>query len=117
MGYGRPPQATRWKPGESGNPRKKRKPQESTVETIDRLLLSRVKLTINGETKSVTALEAIVSQLQLKEIAGNVRASRILLRYKEFASRHALKDLQLLFVDSPYTRALADLPSGDRDVG
>jgi Family of unknown function (DUF5681) len=97
VGYGHPPLKTRWKKGESGNPRKKPQRQESIVETVDRLLLSPVKLTLNGETKRVSALEAIVSQLQLKEMSGNARASRILLKYRAFASQHAEKKFQLIF--------------------
>lgn len=97
VGYGQPPLKTRCKKGESGNPRKKPHRQESIVEMVDRLLLSPVKLTLNGETKRVSALEAIVSQLQLKEMSGNARASRILLKYRAFASQHAEKQFQLIF--------------------
>jgi hypothetical protein len=97
VGYGRPPLKTRWKKGESGSPRKKPQRQESIVETVDRLLLSPVKLALNGETKRVSALEAIVSQLQLKEMSGNARASRILLKFRAFASQHAEKQFQLIF--------------------
>jgi hypothetical protein len=100
VGHGQPPLETRWKKGQSGNRRRKPKPAESMVDMVDRLLLSRVKLTINGEARNVTALEAIVSQLQLKEMSGNPRASRILLRYRAFASQHAEKQFQLIFADS-----------------
>jgi hypothetical protein len=112
VGYGRPPLKTRWKKGESGNPRRKPKRAESIVDMVDRLLLSQVKLTLNGEVKNVTALEAIVSQLQLKEMSGNPRASRILLRYRAFASQHAEKQFQLIFVESEYMRALSSATSG-----
>ena len=112
VGYSRPPRETRLKKGQSGNPRQKPKPAESMVDMVDRLLLSQVKLTLNGEVKNVTALEAIVSQLQLKEMSGNPRASRILLNYRAFASQHAEKQFQLIFVDSEYTQALSSSTSG-----
>jgi hypothetical protein len=116
VGHGRPPLETRWKKGQSGNSHTKPKRQESIVDTVDRLLLSPVHLNIDGETKRIPALEAIVSQLQLKEMAGNARASRILLRYKEFANQHAERQLQLVFVDSEYTRAISNqLPRTARD--
>jgi hypothetical protein len=99
VGYGRPAQKTRWKKGQSGNPRKKPRRPESIVEIIDRLLLSAVKFTLSGETKRGTALEAIVSQLQLKEMAGSSRASRILVDYREMATQHAEKKIQLIFVE------------------
>ena len=108
VGYGRPPLRTRWKKGQSGNPRKKPKRQESIVETVDRILLSPVRMTIDGESKQVTALEAIVSRLQLKEIGGSATASRILLKYKQFANQHTKPQLQLVFVDSEYTHAVSN---------
>jgi hypothetical protein len=97
VGYGRPPRATRWKRGQSGNPRKKPTPEESIVDLIDRLLLQEVRLTISGVVTTVPVLEAIVSQLQLLEMAGNARASKILLKYRAFASQHAEKQFRLIF--------------------
>jgi hypothetical protein len=105
IGYCRPPRGTRWKKGQSGNPRKKPRPEESVVDLIDRLLLQEVRLTLNGEVKTVSALEAIVSQLQLKEMAGSARASKILLKYRAFASQHTDKHFQLIFIDSENTAA------------
>jgi hypothetical protein len=113
VGYGRPPLETRWKRGESGNPRKKPRRQENIVEILDRLLLSSVNVTLNGETKRVSALEAIISQLQVKEMSGHASSSRILLRYRAFAGQHAEKVFQLIFVDSQSTPAVSDTISGD----
>jgi Family of unknown function (DUF5681) len=108
VGYGQPPPETRWKKGQSGNPRRKPKRTERIIDMVDRLLLSQVKLTLNGEVKNVTALEAIVSQLQLKEMSGSARASRILLKYRAFASLHADKQFQLIFKDSENTSAASN---------
>src|ERR1700730_13957132 len=99
VGYGRPPRGTRWRKGQSGNPRKKPKLTETVIELIDRLLLQELALTLNGEVKTVTALEAIISQLQLREMAGSARASKILLKYRAFATQHAEKKFQLIFKD------------------
>lgn len=112
VGYGRPPLENRWKKGESGNPRKKPRRQENIVEILDRLLLSSVNVTLNGETKRVSALEAIILQLQLKDMSGNAGASRILLKYRVFASQHAEKKFQLVFVDGQSTPAASDVISG-----
>jgi hypothetical protein len=107
-GYGNPPKQHRWKKGQSGNPRRQRtKPPESSVTMIDRLLAAPVHITVNGEAKKVTALEAIVFQLLQKEMAGNRQAARTLLRYREFASRNTKKNLKITFVDNPYTNALS----------
>jgi hypothetical protein len=96
----------------SGNPRKKPRRQETIVEMLDRLLLSPVNITLNGETKRVPSLEAIISQLQVKEMSGSASASRILLKYRAFASQHAEKEFQLIFVDGQSTPAVSDVISG-----
>jgi hypothetical protein len=111
VGYGRTPRDTRWKKGQSGNPRKTPKPVESIVDLIDRLLLQKVTLTLNGEVKTVTALEAIVSRLQLKEMAGSARASRILMKYRGFASQHTEKQFRLIFKENENTGVVADATS------
>ena len=119
VGYGRPPKARRWKKGQSGNPRRRRsKPPESTVAMIDRLLAAPVRITFNGETKRVPAIEAIVLQLLQKEMAGNARAARTLLKYREFAAQNREKQREVFFVESAYTKALSGqsgAPRGGND--
>ena len=119
VGYGRPPKAHRWKKGQSGNPRRRRsKPPESTVATIDRLLAAPVPITFSGETKRVPAIEAIVLQLLQKEMAGNARAARTLLKYREFAAQNDEKQREVIFVESDYTKALSGqsgAPGGGND--
>lgn len=107
VGYGHPPLQTRWKKGQSGKRSKKRKQQEGVVEMIDSLLLKQVKLSLNGETKRVPALEAIISQLQVREMSGNRRATRILLKYREFAHQHADRRLEIIFVNEGDGRAVS----------
>jgi hypothetical protein len=108
-GYGNPPKEYRWRKGQSGNSRQqKAKPPESMVAVIDRLLGAPVLMTINGEAKKITNLEAIVFQLLQKEMAGNQQAARTLLKYREFASRNIKKRLEITFVDNPYTNALSN---------
>jgi hypothetical protein len=116
VGRGRPPRKTRWKKGQSGNPRsKKPKPPESTVDIIDRLLLEPVQVTLNGEPKKIPALEAILLQLVQKAKSGSDRAHRTLLKYQEFASQNLEKKLRLNFVETDYTRAFANKRHGGDD--
>lgn len=110
VGYRQPPRETQWKKGQSGNPRKtKPRPRESAVATIERLRLAPVRLTIDGEPKEVPALEAIVLQLLQKAMAENMRAARVLKKYKEFACQNMERNLDLRFVQGAYTRAVAML--------
>jgi len=110
IGYRQPPRNTRWKKGQSGNSMKpKPRPRESAVATIEQLLLAPVRLTIDGEPKEVPALEAIVLQLLQKVMAENMRAARVLKKYKEFACQNMERKLDLSFVEGAYTRAVAML--------
>jgi hypothetical protein len=52
IGRGRPPKATQWKKGKSANPGGRSSPRSfSTLDMIDRLLLTSVKITRDGEPK------------------------------------------------------------------
>jgi hypothetical protein len=82
---------------------------------MERLLMRRVSVTLNGEAKQVSGIEAIVFQLMQKEMAGDARAGRILLKYQEYANRSSNKSTQLQFVESDYTRAVAKPSSGSDD--
>ena len=112
IGYGHPPKQTRWKKGQSGNPGR-RYPARSkgTVEMIDRLFLKPVEITVNGKTKTVSTLEAIVLQLWLKEVSGDRRALNVRLKYQEFARQNTEPRLEITFVDNEYTLALASANS------
>jgi hypothetical protein len=114
VGYGRPPKAHRWKKGRSGNPKRRRrsKAPEPTVAIIDKLLAAPVPIALNGETKNVPAIEAIVLQLMQKEMAGSAQAARTLLKYREFASHDGEKRLEVIFIESDYTKALSGQSGG-----
>jgi hypothetical protein len=117
VGYGRPPKHTRWKKGQSGNPRKVRpQREENMVALIDRLLMAPVKIVKNGVPVRMTAVNAIIHQLLQKSLSGNPRAERALREIDAFASRNKTKQLEIVFVDNEYTAAFsASLPE-DRNV-
>jgi len=60
IGRGRPPKATQWKKGQSANPggQSSRRSVE-VAEMIDKLLLTPVKITVNGNSKRVAVLKVI----------------------------------------------------------
>jgi beta-lactamase class A len=119
IGYGHPPKKTRWKKGQSGNPNRRYPARhKGTVEMIDRLFLKPVEITVNGETKTVSTLEAIVLQLWLKEVSGDRIALNVRLKYQEFARQNSVPGLEIAFVDNEYTRALASAnPAKSADHG
>jgi len=118
VGYKRPPKATRWKKGQSGNPQRRHPaPALSALETIDRHLLRLIDVVEAGVPKKVTVLAAIIVQLWQKELAGDQRALAVRLKYEEIARETAERGVEVEFVDSDYTRALAvgRPPDGDKN--
>jgi hypothetical protein len=114
-GHGRPRRRSRGRKDEHGISKSgKRKVSESVAEMIDRLLLLPVLMTMNTEDHKVSSLQAIMFQISQKAYAGNLRAKRVLLLYRQFAQANSSKKLRLVFVESDYTHAVAT-PLGHDD--
>jgi hypothetical protein len=105
IGRGRPPKANQWPKGKSGNPggRSSRRPT-GLLEIIDNLLLTHVKITIDGVSKRVTTLEAILQQLCNKGLKGDRRAMAVFLRNHELVPQEAGGTVQIVFSDTDYSR-------------
>jgi hypothetical protein len=115
VGYGRPPKRSRFPKGKSGNQNRRHpKRSEGRFEMMTRILLKPVDITVSGESKKVTTLEAILFQLRAKELSDHPRASSIRLKYEEFARQNSQPQQQIVFLDSDYTRAMA-ARSPDKD--
>jgi hypothetical protein len=79
VGYKRPPRHTQFQKGRSGNPRGR--PRGSGVQSALEKLLSRtVTATIDGERRKVPLTEALVLQLAQRALAGDIPASREILK-------------------------------------
>jgi hypothetical protein len=105
IGRGRPPKATQWKKGQSANPGGRSSPRSIGVaETIDKLLLTLVKVTVNGDSQRVAVLKVILEQLWNKGIAGDHRARAVFFRWLELAPQVANEAVEITFADSDYTR-------------
>ena len=105
IGHGRPPKATQWKKGQSPNPGgKSSRRSVDFAETIDKLLLTPVKVTVNGGSKRLPALVVILEQLSNKGIEGDRRAMAVFFRWLELAPQVADRTVEITFADSEYTR-------------
>jgi Family of unknown function (DUF5681) len=105
IGRGRPPKATQWPKGKSANPGGRSSPRPTgLLEMIDKLLLTSIRITIDGVSKRVTTLEAILAQLWSKGIAGDRRAMAVYIRCRDLAPQVADGRVQITFADTDYTR-------------
>jgi hypothetical protein len=74
VGYGKPPKHSRFKPGQSGNP-KGRKPGSRNVMTLlEQTLLDPVKVRENGKIRRVPAIQACLLNLRNLAIKGDPKA-------------------------------------------
>ena len=89
VGYGRPPVATRFKPGMSGNPSGKRKAKPSLSQRLDRILAESVSVTEGGKSKRMTKEEVFLRQMVTRAIGGDRQFGRLLLDYLERRQEHA----------------------------
>ncbi|MBO6668018.1 DUF5681 domain-containing protein [Parvibaculum sp.] len=80
VGYGKPPKAHRWKPGQSGNPKGKRKGTKH-LSTIVRELAERsvVAQDANGERRRLSRAEATLRVAFNKATRGDIRAIQVVL--------------------------------------
>jgi len=89
VGRGCPPESSKWKKGQCGNPNRIRRRTPPTMKMIvDDFFADEIWVTENGVRRRCSKFEAIVAQLCNKADAGNRRATRALLRYMEFAKEH-----------------------------
>ena len=76
VGYGNPPEHTRFKAGKSGNPRGRPKGTLNMATVLERALREKVVINENGKRKMITKLEAAIKQLVNKAATGDLRALR-----------------------------------------
>jgi hypothetical protein len=85
VGYGKPPKKSRWKPGQSGNPKGKKKGMKSVKELF--LGAAKKKVTVKDAkgVKEVSQIEAVVALLFRQAMKGDPKANaQIMALAKEF---------------------------------
>jgi len=78
VGYRNPPEKSRFKPGQSGNPQGRPKGALNLATVLERTLRERVVIVENGKRKSVSKLEAAIKQLADQALSGNPKALQLL---------------------------------------
>ena len=91
VGYKRPPEHTRFKPGQSGNPRGRPRQKKGFAELLHERLFGTVTLRENGERRRMILADVIVRDLIHGAAKGDAKARRDLLellkRYPRVAKR------------------------------
>jgi len=81
VGYGKPPKASRFQKGKSGNPSGRPRRNPGIAELFRKVSKQVVQANgPNGQRRRMTKLEASVTQLMNKATAGDLKAMKVLLQ-------------------------------------
>ena len=105
VGYRKPPQHTRFKEGESGNPSGRPKGSKNLTTLLEKELKQRVVVTENGRRRSITKQEAMVKHLVNKAVSGDRLLMRLL-----------LEEIRLLEARAASSPSGTNLDEADREV-
>lgn len=74
VGKGRPPLSTRWKPGQSGNPKGRPKGAKNMATLFHQALSKKIEITENGKLRKVPVREGIVLRITSQALKGDPKA-------------------------------------------
>jgi hypothetical protein len=83
VGYGKPPGATRFQKGQSGNPTGRRRGSRDLSTILEEELEQRVVIRENGKQKTITKRRASMKQLVNKAASGDHRALQLLINHQQ----------------------------------
>jgi hypothetical protein len=77
VGYGKPPLASRFKPGQSGNPAGRKRGNLNINSILKKAMSEVVVVNERGRNKRLTKMEVAVRQLINKAAAGDIKAFKL----------------------------------------
>jgi Family of unknown function (DUF5681) len=92
VGYGNPPTHSRFRRGQSGNPKGRPKGTLNMATVLERTLREKVVINKDGKPKRVTKLQAALNQLSDKAAAGELRAVQLLTALVRTAEERVLQE-------------------------
>jgi hypothetical protein len=79
VGYGKPPVATRFQPGQSGNPKGRPKGSRNLANDLAAELDELITIREQGRARRITKQRALIKSLMERALAGDIRASSAML--------------------------------------
>jgi len=83
VGYGKPPRATRFRKGQSGNPRGRPRGSRNFASLLEEALAEPIAINENGRRRKASKLQVIVKQLVNKAAQGDHRSIQLLMAFME----------------------------------
>lgn len=91
IGFGKPPEHTRFKKGQSGNPGGRPQGTLNMATVLERTLREKVVINENGKKQIITKLEAAIKQVTNKAASGELKALQLLSALVRNAEERAIK--------------------------
>lgn len=79
VGYAKPPRAHQFKPGQSGNPKGRKKGVKNEATILQELLQQKVALNDRGKRRKIMLLEAVLRRIIEDCLKGNTKSAAFLL--------------------------------------
>ena len=111
VGYRRPPKATQFAAGKSGNPKGRPKGSRSVGAVLKDILQQKIAVTENGKTRRIPALEVMLRRLANDAMRNDPNAIRLLL---SLIDRYS--DSPEAFNANNVTGTVVILPSNGREI-
>ncbi|MET0085273.1 MAG: DUF5681 domain-containing protein [Sedimenticola sp.] len=80
VGYGKPPKATQFQPGKSGNPKGRPKGRKNLKTDLQEVLNEKVQVNAGGQTHMVTKQRAMLMRAIEQALQGNARTTELLVK-------------------------------------
>jgi hypothetical protein len=92
VGPGKPPRHTRFKPGQSGNPKGRPKGSKNFATILQQQLTKKITITVDGKPRRMTVQEVIARRLATDSMKGTTKAMELLIKLTSVKSDEAEKD-------------------------
>jgi hypothetical protein len=80
VGFGKPPERTRFKKGRSGNPQGRPRKKPDLYSELTKVLRENLTITVEGQQKQVTVQQALLRRLRDQALRGELWAGKLLQR-------------------------------------
>lgn len=83
VGYAKPPRATRFKKGHSGNPTGRPKKKTTAFTLIESMLSQKAAVLVGSKMRQMSTIEIVLAKLREKAMKGDPNAMRLIIQLDE----------------------------------
>jgi hypothetical protein len=108
-GYGNPPNHSKFKPGQSGNPKGRPKGSKNVHQLLSKILKEKIAITDAGKKMVVEKMEGALRALVNKSFEGNPQSLRLLLQVIEAEEAGTQEPQENPFTEEDYLSLMEEV--------